>query len=243
MNLDAPETDMSEPDGPSPQDGDLRLRGGEAPPSRRRPYGLWIARGAGLAVIGALALGLALPGEPPDMAAPGAETLDIQVAERPAGPAPTPAPGAPLDVLPQDMAQAAPHNPPLEPAPPPEAALAQAPEAPPGPAEELRQPASLAFSPSFDCRRARTPAERVVCADPVLAQADLQLAAAYEQALAAGIPDWRLERQQRRWLRAREDAAREAPAAVAEVYAARIAELQDQAAFAPPEESAWPPSW
>lgn len=248
MNLDAPEPDISPPDisapgGPPPRDGDLRLRQDAPPPGRRRPLGLWIAGGAGLAVVGALALGLALPGEPPDMAAPGAETLDIQVAERPAGPATTPAPGAPLDVLPQDMAQAAPHNPPPEPAPQPDAPLAQAPEPPPFAAEDLRQPASLAFSPSFDCRRARTPAERVVCADPVLAEADQQLAAAYEQALAAGIPDWRLERQQRRWLRAREDAARDAPAAVAEVYAARIAELQDQAALAPPEEPAWPPSW
>lgn len=242
MNLDAPEPDIAESDGAAPPDGDLRLRPDAPSPGRRKPKGLWIAAGGGLALAGALALGLALPGEPPDMAAPGAETLDIQVAERPAGPAPTPTPGAPLDVLPQDMAQATPHNPPLDPAPLLDAPLAQAPEPPPA-GEELRQPASLAFSPSFDCRRARTPAERVVCADPVLAQADLQLAAAYEQALAAGIPDWRLERQQRRWLRAREDAARDAPAAVAEVYAARIAELQDQAAFAPPEEPAWPPSW
>ncbi|MDZ4317854.1 MAG: hypothetical protein U1A07_03275, partial [Phenylobacterium sp.] len=167
MNLDAPEPDLSEPGGPAPRDGDLRLRPDAPPPARRRPLGLWIAGGAGLALVGALALGLALPGEPPDMAAPGAETLDIQVAERPAGPAPTPAPGAPLDVLPQDMAQAAPHNPPLDPAPQPDAPLAQAPEPPPA-GEELRQPASLAFSPSFDCRRARTPAERVVCADPVV---------------------------------------------------------------------------
>ncbi|MDP1872665.1 lysozyme inhibitor LprI family protein [Phenylobacterium sp.] len=244
MNLDAPEPDASETTRATPpasEAGDLRLE--PIGPRRDRPRrtGLWIAGAAALALACVLAVGLALPGDPPDMAPPGAETLDIQVAERPAATAPPSMSGAPLDVLPQDMAEAAPHNPPPEPAPQPD--LAQAPEAPPFAAADLRQPASLAFSPSFDCRRARTPAERVVCADPVLAQADQQLAAAYEQALAAGIPDWRLERQQRRWLRAREDAAREAPAAVAEVYAARIAELEDQAALAPPEEPIWPPSW
>ena len=247
MNLDAPEPDIAESDGAAPPDGDLRL---DAPsPGRRKPRGLWIAAGGGLALAGALALGLALPGEPPDMAAPGAETLDIQVAARPQ-PSPTPETGAPLEVLPEAMAKAAPHNPPPAPPPqpdpefPPELAQAPGPPQPPSWAgEALRRPASMAPPATFDCRRARTPAERVVCADPALAQADQELAAAYDLALAAGVPDWRLERQQRRWLRAREDAARDAPAAVAEVYAARIAELQDQAAFAAPEEPAWPPSW
>lgn len=248
MNLDAPEPDARKAPQAVPPDADrddLRLEpivSPAAPTPRRR---LWVAGGAALALVGVLTVGLALSGDPPDMAAPGAETLDIQLAERPAGAPPPPAPDAPLEVLPQDMAEAAPHNPPPEPAPQPDPVLAEAPppERRPFPAEELRQPASLAFSPSFDCRRARTPAERVVCADPALAEADQELAAAYDQARAAGVPDWRLERQQRRWLRAREDAARDAPEAVAQVYAARIAELKDQASFAPPEEPGWPPSW
>jgi uncharacterized protein YecT (DUF1311 family) len=246
MNLDAPDTDTSAPDAPAPPDGDLRLQPAGPPPTRRMPRGLWIAAGGGLVLVGALALGLALPGEPPDMAAPGAKTLDIQVAARPQPPA-APPPGTPLEVLPEAMAKAAPHNPPPEPPPRPDVDLAQAPRAPeaaPWSEDDLRRPASMVPPATFDCRRARTPAERVVCADPALAQADQDLAAAYDQALAAGVPDWRLERQQRRWLRAREDAAREAPAAVAEVYAARIVELQAQADIAPPAEPPpWPSSW
>lgn len=246
MNLDAPQSDPGKTPPAAPPDAgrdDLRLEPIIPKAERSRRAGAWIGGGLGLVLAGGLALGLVLSGDPPDMAAPGAETLDIQLADRPAIAPPPPASGDPLEVLPQDMAQAAPHNPPPEPAPQPGPSLAEAPEAPPLAAEDLRQPASLAFSPSFDCRRARTPAERVVCADPVLAEADQELAAAYDQARAAGVPDWRLERQQRRWLRAREDAARDAPDAVAQVYAARIAELQDQARYAPPEEPIWPPSW
>ena len=245
MNLDTPDPDTSQPEGPASQDDTLRLQPTEPTPKRTRPRALWIAVGGGLALVGALALGLALPGEPPDMAAPGAETLDIQVAAR-QQPPPAPAPGTPLEVLPEAMAKAAPHNPPPTPPPRPDPDLAQAPrapEAPPWTEEALRRPASMVAPATFDCRRARTPAERVVCADPALAQADQDLAAAYDQALAAGVPDWRLERQQRRWLRAREDAARDAPGAVAEVYAARIVELQALADLAPPEQPGWPPSW
>jgi len=250
MNLDVPDPESSEsaspaPASPAPEGDALRLAPADPPPSRRRwPRRLWIAAGGGLVLVGALAVGLVLPGEPPDMAAPGAETLDIQVAARPQPP-PAPAPETPLEVLPEAMAKAAPHNPP--PAPPPQPDLAQAPRLPDGPPwteEPLRRPASMVPPATFDCRRARTPAERVVCADPALAQADQDLAAAYDQALAAGVPDWRLERQQRRWRRAREDAARDAPAAVAEVYAARIVELQAQADIAPPpDQPPWPPSW
>ena len=47
------------------------------------------------------------------------------------------------------------------------------------------------------------------------------------EAQAAGVPAWRLEQQQQRWLNARANAAREAPWAVRDVYAARIAELRD----------------
>jgi uncharacterized protein YecT (DUF1311 family) len=204
---------------------------------------LWILGGAGIVITGALALALSRPAEPPDMAAPGAPTLNIQIAERPA-PAGPPPPGAPLEVLPEEMAKAAPHNPPL--APPPPLDLGPV-ETPPQEGEALARPRpydGAAVPASFDCRRARTPAERVVCADPALADADQELVSAYDQALAAGVPAWRLERQQRRWLRAREDAARDAPAAVAEVYAARIAELQAQADLGPPaDQLPWPPSW
>jgi len=83
--------------------------------------------------------------------------------------------------------------------------------------------------PSFNCRYARTVSERMVCADPNLAASDRRLNRAYNQAIASGVSERALRRQQDIWLSAREDAARSGPGEVAQVYEARIAELQDMA--------------
>lgn len=58
---------------------------------------------------------------------------------------------------------------------------------------------------------------------------DRRLARAYRQALEAGAPEWRLARQQARWRSIRDEAMREAPWALSDIYAARIAELDDEA--------------
>lgn len=79
------------------------------------------------------------------------------------------------------------------------------------------------------CADARSEAEAMVCAEPRLSAADERLRQAYDRALEAGVRPERLARQQARWLNAREDAARDHPAAVEEVYDARIAELEDMA--------------
>ncbi len=63
--------------------------------------------------------------------------------------------------------------------------------------------------------------------DPTIRDADRQMSRAYSSARAAGVPDWKLQRQQERWTQARASAAREAPWAVHDVYLARIAELHD----------------
>ena len=63
--------------------------------------------------------------------------------------------------------------------------------------------------------------------DPTLRDADRQMSRAYSTARAAGVPDWKLQRQQQRWEQARASAAHEAPWAVHDVYLARIAELHD----------------
>jgi len=79
---------------------------------------------------------------------------------------------------------------------------------------------------------AESRAEALLCGDPKLAAADRRLAAAYRRAVQAGASPDRLRRQQGRWLAARETAAEEAPWAVAQVYEARISELEDEAAQA-----------
>lgn len=86
-----------------------------------------------------------------------------------------------------------------------------------------------AARPSFNCRYARTPSERMVCVDPHLAAADRRLARAYGEAIDAGVPERVLRRQQDVWLGAREGAARYGPEDVARVYEARISELQQMA--------------
>ncbi len=80
------------------------------------------------------------------------------------------------------------------------------------------------------CADAASYAEEMVCAEPPLVVADRRLRQAYDRALDAGASPRRLGRQQSRWLDAREAAAREGPRAVAWIYEARIAELEDMAA-------------
>ena len=143
----------------------------------------------------------------------------------------------PAVVQPQDTPVDAEAPPPdlSDPAPASEEAARNAPPAPAQVAEpsppEVSPPARVAVRPSFDCRYARSPAEQLVCGDPQLAAADRRLARAYREALDAGVPRQILDRQQAAWMAAREDAARFGPAAVADVYGERTAELQGMARY------------
>ena len=85
--------------------------------------------------------------------------------------------------------------------------------------------------PTFDCASAIGAAETLVCADPRLAAADRRMARAWRRAVQLGAPTWRLRRDQRDWMIAREAAARDAPDEVADLYDQRIRELE---ALSPP---------
>ncbi|MCW5747090.1 MAG: DUF1311 domain-containing protein [Alphaproteobacteria bacterium] len=64
-------------------------------------------------------------------------------------------------------------------------------------------------SPSFDCARARSSAERLICAEPQLAGVDRDMAAAYRRALAAvrtAKDRETLGRDQVEWLKGRDEA-------------------------------------
>ena len=76
--------------------------------------------------------------------------------------------------------------------------------------------------PAPTCATAQTLADELVCADPALAAADQRLALVWREAIAAGVPAWRLRRGQERWLAQREDAAYEQPQALPELYRSRI---------------------
>lgn len=60
--------------------------------------------------------------------------------------------------------------------------------------------ASLARAAGFDCARATTPVEKLVCADAILSQADDDLAQAYGRALAQARQAGAVREAQRRWL-------------------------------------------
>jgi uncharacterized protein YecT (DUF1311 family) len=64
------------------------------------------------------------------------------------------------------------------------------------------QPAS---NPSFDCRKAATPVEKLICSDPMLGDLDRQMAEAWRQAFAQASVDSReaLLKRQLRWLQDR----------------------------------------
>jgi uncharacterized protein len=59
-----------------------------------------------------------------------------------------------------------------------------------------------AFAASFDCAKAATAVERLICRTPALSQADEQLAAAYKRAFEQSRDTTPLAQDQSRWLRA-----------------------------------------
>lgn len=95
----------------------------------------------------------------------------------------------------------------------------------------VERPTRRAAGPAFDCSLARSTADRLVCVDPRLSAADRRMERAYQQALDAGVPEEILRRQQERWLYARDQAARDGPNALEDVYGERIAELQGMARY------------
>ncbi|MGE5501327.1 MAG: lysozyme inhibitor LprI family protein, partial [Ignavibacteriales bacterium] len=127
---------------------------------------------------------------------------------------------------------------PQAPAPYPEPAVAAEPRQP-GSAPVIvgsipeRTRAPTPVRPAFDCRLARSTADRLVCVDPRLAAADRRMERAYQHALDVGVPEPVLRRQQEAWLNARDEAAREGPEALADTYGKRIAELQGMARYYP----------
>lgn len=89
-------------------------------------------------------------------------------------------------------------------------------------------------SPSFDCRRARTAVEQVICTVPTLAARDREMAALYERAVLGGANRSRAaEASQNDWRAARDACARAAPqgadalaTCVGQAYDIRIRELR-----------------
>jgi len=212
----------------------------EEPPPPPEPTPRRLSRKAvigGVAVACVLGLGLGLaarpdligrgpkpaPMEPRPATANG--QIDVVMAEPP--PPPPVVERPPLETMSPELIQAAPKAEP----PPPRLAPEPEPDAVPDALQSaidasVRAPDPVSIArPSFDCGRANSLAEEMVCSDPALAAADRQLARAFRQALRSGAPQDQLRGEQDDWLEIREDAARRSPRALASVYDQRIEEL------------------
>ncbi|HWT15210.1 MAG TPA: lysozyme inhibitor LprI family protein, partial [Patescibacteria group bacterium] len=87
-------------------------------------------------------------------------------------------------------------------------------------------PCASARAASFDCAKATTTVEQLVCTNPALSDLDDDLAATYRQATSLASPgDAEPKQSQRTWLK-RRNACSDADC-VAAAYQARIAELED----------------
>src|SRR5437667_11177383 len=92
------------------------------------------------------------------------------------------------------------------------------------------------FAASFDCAKAATKVETLVCDDRELSMLDEALARAYESARARfGAA---AARDQRRWLRLRDGC--ETSHCLRILYDSRLKELQDSAYSALPKRGSWP---
>lgn len=109
--------------------------------------------------------------------------------------------------------------------PPPTSPLEVLPELSGGPAM-ASETVARADRPSFDCRRATTLAEKMVCVDPGLARWDRRLDAAYRKARLQQADPGDLGRAQAAWLAAREQAALASPDDLASAYETRVSELE-----------------
>jgi uncharacterized protein YecT (DUF1311 family) len=82
-----------------------------------------------------------------------------------------------------------------------------------------------AAAASFDCKKARTRAEKLICATPELSKADEELAREYKSARQATRDAKPLREAQALWLRRKRDACADAACMLA-VYKRRVIELR-----------------
>ena len=207
----------------------LTLARDEAPDASPRLGRKALIGGVAVACVVGLGLGfLARPqlvtnSSKPVATLPAAKTAEQQMALEMAQPPPE-APAlksSPLEVMSPEQAQAAAAN-----TPPPSPQIVDVGV----PAADVSEPEPASREQaSFDCRRAASYAEEMVCSDPALAAADRHLARAFQRAVRLGVPYDLLQSEQNTWMMVRVEAARRSPRAVAAIYDQRIEQLNAMA--------------
>lgn len=88
------------------------------------------------------------------------------------------------------------------------------------------------WSPSFDCRRARTQVEHMICANQDLSAADRRMVELYKEAMAATTDKRAFKREQDNWRSLQRDTCRDV-ACVREAYAKRTEGMEVLPALTP----------
>lgn len=85
-------------------------------------------------------------------------------------------------------------------------------------------PETVEISPSFDCGKASTAAERLICSSNELAQADVQLAQAYKAALGNTADKAALKKEQAAWLKSQRNVCTDVNSML-KAYQERVSQL------------------
>ena len=96
---------------------------------------------------------------------------------------------------------------------------------PTAPAEKAPQSQDMSFAPSFDCNKASTGPERLICSNKVLAEADVKMAQAYKSTFNGSADKSTLKQNQRNWMLQIRDACSNADCMI-DAYNTRLTQLR-----------------
>jgi len=95
-----------------------------------------------------------------------------------------------------------------------------------GPSKSEQQSPQISLTPSFDCRKASTSSERLICSNDELCKADVQLAKLYRAARKSAIDKESLKKEQISWLKNQRDVCLDLESML-QVYKDRIAQVSN----------------
>lgn len=142
---------------------------------------------------------------------PGRTETQIALADKPATRAPEPAPAT---SEPKNAAAAVTVAPVNTPTPTQTAVVA----------EKAPDPALVSWNPSFDCAKATTEAERLICSSKELSESDVAVSQLYARALTLASDKGEIRREQAIWLKSERDVCVDADCML-KAYRGRIARL------------------
>jgi len=95
-----------------------------------------------------------------------------------------------------------------------------------GPSKSELQSPQISLTPSFDCRKASTSSERLICSNEELCKADVQLAKLYRAARKSATDKEVLKKEQISWLKNQRDVCLDVESML-QVYKDRIAQVSN----------------